>query len=355
MNQKETSEFIGKNIIVIGASSGIGLSTAVYFWNEGANVIMFGRDKTTMLDLIKANKFKNVIVIEGDLSKDVSILDLKATAAEIFKEAKIDVIVNCAGVKLNGDLEKSFIQDYYYTNNVNVRSIFLIIKMLKPFINPGASIVNMSCLYGSKPVSGMIAHAMSKAGWESLTRYIAATFARSEGIRVNAVTACPVDTNSLRYSSASETEINYFRNKMKSNIPLGRIAYPDDIIKAIAFWAGDRAKKITGQIIKVDGGRSLTCSGYVHYRGMKNMNARFEPDGVTFTEKMNEVKTKWMGEKVMELPILDVLKWNEFVNNTIKESNFTSNKSDAHISLILPYNEIKLNDDELKKRYIQNN
>ena len=119
---------------------------------------------------------------------------------------------------------------------------------------------------------------MSKAGLETLTRYAAADFA-SLGIRINAITACPVETNSFNLLNIGENEVNKFKKKMENNIPLGRMARPDDIVKVIIFLASKRSEKITGQIIKVDGGRSLTSSGYVHYKGMLNMNSRFEPDG----------------------------------------------------------------------------
>ena len=104
---------------------------------------------------------------------------------------------------------------------------------------------------------GIISYAMSKRGLETLTRYAAADYA-SWGISINAVTTCPVDTNSFGYIKLSDDEINYFKKKMESNIPLGRIARPDDIVKVIIFLASKRSDKITGQIIKVDEGRSLT-------------------------------------------------------------------------------------------------
>ena len=72
---------------------------------------------------------------------------------------------------------------------------------------------------------------------------------------------------------------------MKKNIPLGRIGLPDDIAKVIIFLCSKRASSITGKIIKVDGGRNLTSSGYVHYKGYKNMNSSFEPDDISFFSK----------------------------------------------------------------------
>ena len=126
---------------------------------------------------------------------------------------------------------------------------------------------------------GMISYAMSKAGLDTLTKYAAAELANRK-IRVNAIYPCPIKTNSLRYVNVSDAEISQFEKKMEKNIPMGRMALPEDIVKVVSFLASQRSSKITGQVIRVDEGRGLTSSGYVHYRGMRNMNSRFESDGV---------------------------------------------------------------------------
>ena len=84
---------------------------------------------------------------------------------------------------------------------------------------------------------------------------------------------------------------------MENYVPMGRIAKPDDIARVIAFLASEKSKCITGQVIKVDGGRNLTSSGYVHYKGMKNMNSRFEPDDVRIGTWIDGWKNKILGEK----------------------------------------------------------
>ena len=280
----DMNEFFGKNVVITGASSGIGQAAAFYFLNCGARVLLAGNDSETMVNFCKKFKFKNAIVAKFDMVKDMAIFDFKATIVE--RLGKIDILINCAGIKLDGDVEKTFPQDFDYTININLRSVFLILKLLEKYFVQGASIINMSCLYGTKPMVGVISYAMSKAGLETLTRYAAADFA-SLGIRINAITACPVDSNSMNYIRVDEEEIKNFEEKMKKNIPLGRMARPDDIVKVIIFLASNRSEKITGQIIKVDGGRSLTSSGYIHYKGMKNMNTRFEPDGVNMWKKIS--------------------------------------------------------------------
>ena len=318
------NEFFNKNIVVTGASSGIGQSVAIYFLNCGANVVLAGRDVETMNSFCKKNNFQNATIMKLDLKEDIQIYDLKSSIVERLQ--KIDILVNCAGIKLDGDVEKTYPQDFDYSVDVNLRSVFLILRLFERYFTQGASIINISCLYGTRPMYGVISYAMTKAGLETLTKYAAADYA-SLGIRINAVTACPVDTNSFGYINLSEDEIKYFKKKMEDNIPLGRIARPDDIVKVIIFLASKRSEKITGQIIKVDGGRSLTSSGYVHYKGMKNMNCRFEPDSLKLTSMLGNI---FSSNKKMENLIEDPNELKKFVEQNILESNFSTRLSDAH-------------------------
>jgi enoyl-[acyl-carrier-protein] reductase (NADH) len=266
----------------------------------------------------------------------------------------IDILVNCAGVKMDGDLEKTYPQDFDYTLDVNLRSMFYLINNLSSFMEKNSSIINMSCLYGTNPMAGMISHNVSKAGLEALTRYAAAEFS-GFGIRVNAITACPVDTNSMRLMQVENSEIEKFNKNMEKNIPFGRIARPDDITKVIVFLASERSKNITGQIIRVDGGRGLTSSGYVHYRGMMNMNSRFEPDG----EKKQINNLFGLGDligvkikKKEEVP-KDEKELKRFINNKIKESNFSTNLSDAFASSNPSYKIVDNNDQRLTDKFLK--
>ena len=341
------NEFFNKNIVVTGASSGIGQSVAIYFLNCGANVILAGRDVETMNGFCKKYNFKNATLMKLDLRQDIQIYDLKSSVVERLQ--KIDILVNCAGIKLDGDVEKTFPQDFDYTVDVNLRSIFLILRLFEGYFTQGASIINISCLYGSRPMYGVISYAMSKAGLETLTKYAAADYA-SLGIRINAVTACPVDTNSFGYIKLSEEEINYFKKKMESNIPMGRIARPDDVVKVIIFLASKRSEKITGQIIKVDGGRSLTSSGYVHYRGMRNMNTRFEPDSTRLSSMIGNFFSR---DKKMEHLIEDKNELKKFVEENISQSNFSTRLSDAHRNINANYKIVDANEDLLRDKYLK--
>ena len=336
-NEKDDSEFLNKKIIVTGASSGIGLSVALYFLNCGAQVILAGRDISTMKSICQKYNFQNAIIMKLDLSKDINIYDFKSSVIERFQ--MIDIIVNCAGIKLYGDVETTFPQDFDFVLDVNLRSVYFLIYNLAGYMKKNGSIINVSCLYGSRPMYGMISYAASKAGLEGLTRYVAAEFA-SEGIRVNAVSPCPVDTNSFRYIRIPESDIDYFNKNMEKNIPLGRIARPDDVTKVIVFLASERSKKITGQIIKVDGGRSLTSSGYIHYKGRDNMNTRFEPDAEKlFSWIKSLIPFNPFNKK--EEPPKDEKELNKYIDEKISESYFSNPL--GHTDLINSYKEVDMN------------
>ena len=316
------SEFLKKKIVITGASSGIGLSTAIYFLNCGAFVIMAGRDIESMKNICQKYNFINAIIMKLDLKEELQIIDFKTSVAERF--GKIDLLINCAGIVLYGDIEKTYPQDFDYTLDINIRSLYYLIYQLAGFMQKNSSIINMSCFYGNRPMSGMVSYTVSKSGIEGLTKYCAGEFAYY-GIRVNAISACPCNTNWFDYIQIPEKEKKDFEKKMEKNIPLGRMANPDDIVKVIVFLASEKSKNITGQVIKVDGGRSLTSSGYVHYKGRINMNSRAEPDGEnTFYKIKNFAENIFFKNKIPE----DKKDLEKYIEDKMNESMF-SKKSES--------------------------
>ena len=340
------SEFLNKRILITGASSGIGQACTMFFLNSGAKVALCGRDIETLKKIGK--KFPNqASAIHIDLSDDMCVFDLKSTVIEIL--GGLDILINCAGVQFDGDLEKTFPQDYDYTVDVNLRSIYILLKSFKMYFTKSSSIINVSSLYGSKPQNGLTGFCMSKAGVEMITKFAAAEFA-IDGIRVNAVTACPVDTNCQRYVGVGENEISNFKDRVSGNIPLGRLANPDDVAKAIIFLASSRSSKITGQILKVDGGRSLTTSGWVPWRGMGNMNSRFEADGLKPMLKLKDIYAKYTSKN--ETGVYFPKKEDE-IEKLISDSNWATRLSEAHEKISANYKNIDANDKYLTDKYVK--
>ena len=343
------SEFSKKNVIITGASSGVGLYSAFYFLNQNANVILACQDEISVIKLLEKYNFKNAYILKADLEKLGQIKTFINYITEIF--TSIDILINCAGIKLDNDILTTHSEDFDYTMNTNLRSVFILIKELRPYFSQGASIINMSCMYGTKPMCGFISYSMSKAGLETLTKYAAAEMAYLN-IRINAISACPINTNSLRYINISEKEIKEFNKKMEKNIPLGRIAEGDEIVKVIIFLASKRSKKITGQIIKVDGGRGLTSSGYVHYKGLFNMNSKIEPDKDILLQSGDICYNLCEKNKIMDKPITDKNELKKFVEKTIKNSNFSTRNMEAFYNVKNDYYQVENNNNLLSQKFL---
>lgn len=308
-------DFINARVLVTGASSGIGRSCALYLLNSGARVVLAGRDIDTLKEMAKQFPDQTT-VIKLDLSVDIQNFDLKTTVIQLL--GGVDIILNCAGAMFDGDLEKTFPQDYDYMCDVNLRSVYILLTSFYDFLDEGCSIVNVSCLAASIPQSGFISYCVSKAGLEQLTKYAAAEFGE-KGIRVNAVTCCPVDTNCQRFLGISDSEYTDYKKRVSKNIPLQRIATPDDVVKAVMFLASSRSSHITGNILKVDGGRSLTSSGWVPWKGIRNMNTRFEPDDISLKNKLNDLWTRVKGGKVEQT----IPKTEQEIESVLDQCNFS--------------------------------
>ena len=148
--------------------------------------------------------------------------------------------------------------------------------LFQPFLEKsGGCVINVSCLMGHKAAQGAISYCMSKAGLEMLTKAAALELAPM-GVRVNAVAPSLCDTNMYRYSGLSENEFEGLKDRAEDSAPFHRIVLPEEVAKAIVFLSSDSAKRITGHVMKVDGGKSLTSLSTVDWYGGDVMNRRFE-------------------------------------------------------------------------------
>jgi len=198
--------------------------------------------------------------------------------AVIEKLGGLDILINAAGLIFDGDVLSTFPQDYDYLMDINLRCAFHLTLIFQKYLsNSRGCIVNVSCSLGTRPNAGTIGYCMTKAGLEMFTKCAALELAPL-GIRVNAVSPATIDTNLYRYTGMSEEEYQNFKKRSASNIPLQRIATVEEVARAIIFLTSENARTITGHIMKVDGGKSLTSSGYVPWYGVETMNRRFEPD-----------------------------------------------------------------------------
>lgn len=174
--------FLDRRILITGSSSGIGRCLAFWYLNNGARVALVGRDKDSLTNIAKEFP-SQAIVIHCDLADDKQQYEMATGVIEKF--GGLDILVNCAGAIFEGDIEKTFPQDFDYLCDINLRLPFHLITLFQPFLEKsGGCIVNLSCINGHRPAQGNISYCMSKAGLEMLTKSAALELAPF-GVRVN--------------------------------------------------------------------------------------------------------------------------------------------------------------------------
>ncbi|KAI5633648.1 enoyl-(Acyl carrier protein) reductase domain-containing protein [Phthorimaea operculella] len=244
--------FKNKVVLVTGASSGIGATTAILFAKEGADVSMVGRNQTK-LDAVAAkvgSVGKAPLVINADVSKDD---DIKRIITEtITKFGKLDVLVNNAGIAKYGTiLNGKILEAYDAVMSVNVRAVINLTTLAAPHLaSTRGNIVNISSAASLTPPGNpdFIPYAVSKAALDHFTRGAALELA-SSGIRVNSVNPGPTETDFF--------ENNIYDVKwddLTPNSPLKRVCDSEEIADLILYLASEKARGITGSIFVADNG-----------------------------------------------------------------------------------------------------
>jgi dihydroanticapsin dehydrogenase len=245
----------GRVAIVTGAGSGIGRATARQLARGGAHVSVVDRDPLAGQDTVAA------IVAEGGgatfAQADVSsAADVRALLEETVRaQGGIDVIVNNAGVQYAGDVVDCTEDQWEQVMAVNAKSCFLMAKYGIAHLTArgGGAIVNNASLAAVKAAPGLGAYAASKGAIVAFSKTLAAEVAAVR-IRVNAI--CPgwTDTSFNAPSIAHMGGPAGLEAFVRENIPLGRLAAPEEIAAVIVFLASDDASYLTGQALIVDGG-----------------------------------------------------------------------------------------------------
>ncbi|CAH0402613.1 unnamed protein product [Chilo suppressalis] len=245
--------FQDKVVIVTGASSGIGAAAAKLLTEEGASVVMVGRNKEKLaaVEAQCAALGNAPLVIQADVANDD---DAKRIINEtIEKYGKLDVLVNNAGVARYGNIsDGSIMKTYDEVLNINLRAtVHLTSLAAQHLVKTKGNIVNISSIAGTVPLPSSVAYCVSKAGMNHFTRGAALELA-PHGVRVNAISPGPVHTD-IMVNSGIEVDVTRV-NRIRDFTALGRISQPEEVADLIAFLASDTAKGITGSDFVTDNG-----------------------------------------------------------------------------------------------------
>lgn len=243
-------DFEGKIALVTGGSRGIGRACSLALAKRGAHVVVnyAGNEAAAneTLGLIKDAGGKG-----SALRFDISSTEACAQAVEgIVKEhGRLDVLVNNAGVAIDGLVMRFKDEDWDKTLDTNLRGAFALIRAAsRPMMKQrSGTVVNVSSIIGEMGNAGQAAYAASKAGLIGLTKSLAKELA-SRNIRINAVSPGFIDTD------MTSTIPEEARTRMLGAIPLSRLGSADEIAQAVVFLASDASSYITGETLKVNGG-----------------------------------------------------------------------------------------------------
>lgn len=243
-------DFEGKVVLVTGGSRGIGRACAVAFARRGATVVLSYAGNEAA-----AQEAVGLCEAAGGKAKAVKfdVADSKACAdtvdALVKEHGKLDVLVNNAGVAIDGLVMRLKDEDWDKTLDTNLKGAFALIRAVsRPMMKQrGGAIINLTSVVGEMGNGGQSAYAASKAGVIGLTKAVARELA-SRNIRVNAVSPGFIDTD---MTSAIPEEL---RKKMVDGIPLARLGAAEEVANAVAFLASDAASYVTGEVLKVNGG-----------------------------------------------------------------------------------------------------
>ena len=244
-----------KVVIVTGGSSGIGRAAVLSFAKKGARVLATGRREGPLAEAAAAHGSIAAFVADVGQPDDAS----RTVAHAVSLWGRVDVLVNNAGAGAILPLGAATTEQIESIFAVNVVGPSLLATAALPYLAQSkGSIVNVSSTFGHKAAAGLSHYAASKAALEHLTRCWALELA-PQGIRVNAVAAGPTDSNALTaMMGLSPEDAEAVEAKERENIPLKRRGIPEEVARWILTLAGQEAKWVTGQVIAVDGGLSVT-------------------------------------------------------------------------------------------------
>ena len=253
----------GKVALITGAGSGFGRAGAITFAREGAKVAVADMNAETGNAVVKEIGASNAVFIQADVSKMENVEDMVRRTVQKF--GRLDIFWHNAGNVGPGKIEDTSEAAYDLTMSIHLKAGFFGAKYAVAEMKKvgGGAMLFTSSLAGIKTSRASTVYGIAKAGLVALTKNLTLSFA-PYNVRVNAI--CPGAAETAMWPAFTNRGSDVFDTKKtdevsqmyKEKTPLGRLCEPQDIANAALFLCSDQASYVTGEIMSVDGGLSVT-------------------------------------------------------------------------------------------------
>lgn len=252
----------GKTAIVTGGAYGIGLAIGKHFADKGANVVFADMDEEQLIKEIGRNiDGAQTRYFAGDLRQKLTLANLLSFTIDAFD--RVDFLINASRQMIVSDPlnpDDDAVEVLLQQNLMTALRLSQLVakRMIKQAEGAGdevgaGSIVNLSCIAARRTHPELLAYSVSTAALDQMTRSLAVALA-PHNIRVNAVAFGSVMSNSLRDALKEHGD---YRKDIERHTPLGFIAAPGELVETVQYLASDASAFMTGQIMTLDGGRTL--------------------------------------------------------------------------------------------------
>ena len=238
-----------KNIIVTGASGGIGNSIVERLNQNGANILATGT-RIEKLEELKKN-FDNIKILKFDISQHNKIEEFIENATKVLG-GSLDCIVNNAGITKDNLTIRMTLEEWSKVININLTSTFLMCKysIKKMLKNKSGKIINITSVVGHTGNVGQANYTASKAGIVAMSKSLAIEYAK-KNINVNCISPGFIST------AMTDQIDEKFKETIIAKIPSNRLGKPEDIANAVNFLSSDQSDYINGETVHVNGGMYL--------------------------------------------------------------------------------------------------
>ena len=246
-----------RKVLITGAASGIGRSTAIRFANEGYDVCLNDLQSEKLRILLSELPEGEHLILDGSYTEKRTILEGEKMIQQNW--GTLDVLINCAGVSEKTTPIEMDIDSWRMVFDCMVNGCVLISQLAVKFMNNGGRIVHVTSIHGSRAEKFSSSYSMAKAAINQYCRSMALELA-DRNILVNAIAPGFVNTAMSIKDDENELETQWFKDNYINgeHLPLRRAAEPEEIAGVAWFLAGKDASYITGQVIIVDGGLTIT-------------------------------------------------------------------------------------------------